>query len=204
MFNEFFLNEKAVSLDDVISNEPDTAAIKVDFVKFNKEYLKIILYNFKTNLVEGLIILERFKGDKEYMIAISYAIDKHGPLMYDLALSVTSPSGIIPDRTIRPAAQKIWSYFTENRPDVKKTPMTKKDYWFATEYELDIEHQHLNTPEIISLLNTVYSVTKPFVHVDELFKKGDELMTENKLNPKDIAKQAEEDFRHVYDKEFEK
>jgi len=196
------VNERAVSAEDVISNEPDTGVIKSLTKKPSKEYMKLILFNFKTKTVEGYLAMERFKSDKEFMIQRTFAIDKHGPLMYDLALSMVSPEGIIPDRMIRPAAQKIWSYFDKNRPDVRKTVMKPKDTWFTKEYDVDIEHEHLKDKEVLDLINKVYSLDKPIHNMDELLAKGEKLMKDNGLKPMDLIKKGDEAFQERYNKEF--
>ncbi len=198
------VNEKAVSAEEVLANEPDTAVIKTLEKKTLKELMKLILYNFKENKVEGYFEMERFRSDKEWQVRKAYAIDKHGPLMYNLALSIVSPDGIIPDSMIRPSAQKIWQYFDKNRPDVKKTAMTPKDPWYYTEFETDLEHEHQKDPEILALINKVYSIDKPFVNTDKLLKKGELLVTKNKLNIKELNKKAEADFYSRYNSELQK
>jgi len=205
-FNEFLnenaIFEKAVSADEVLLNEPYSAVIKTVTKKPTKEYLKLILYNFKEKKVEGYIALEKFKTDSEFMINRSYAIDKHGPLMYNLALSVVSPAGIIPDRLIRPAAQKVWMYFDSQRPDVKKTTMKPKHIWFAKKYDIDIEHENLKDPEILKLINKIYSVDAPLKGTNELIKKGETLMAEYKVKPIDVIKKADDDFQTRYNAEM--
>jgi hypothetical protein len=199
---EQFLNEKAVSASEVLSGEPNTAVIKVVTKKPTKQYLKLILYNFKDKVIEGYIALEKFASDSEYMIQRAYAIDKHGPLMYELALSVLSPTGIIPDRAIRPGAQKVWDYFDKKRPDVKKTVLGPKHTWFAKEYEVDIEHEHLKNPDILEIINKSYSLDKPMEYTQELIDKGTALLAKNALKPKDIIDKADKAFADRYNSEF--
>lgn len=200
-FNDF-LNEKAVSADEVMDNEPYTGVIKINGKKHSIEYLILIIYNFKESIVEGYIYLERFQGDEEYMVKRTYAIEKKGPLCYELALSVISPAGIIPDRTIRPAAQKVWEYFDKNRPDVKKTVMKPDHDWYAKEYEVDIEHPHLKDPEVLDRINKIYSVDKPFENTKELLDRGIAFMKEYDVKQKDIVKKADEDFFKIYNAQF--
>ena len=50
-FAEYNISEKAVSADEVLSNEPDTGLVKIYTKKPQKEYVKLILFNFKTNKV---------------------------------------------------------------------------------------------------------------------------------------------------------
>jgi len=196
--NESLIIEKAVSAEEVLANEPNTAIVKVESKKLGKLFMTLILFNFKENKVEGLIAAERFTSDEEFMITKAYAVDKHGPLMYELLLSVVSPRGIIPNRLIKPKAQSIWEYFDKKRPDVNKTELNSKHYWFTKEYDIDIEHEHLTDPEVLKLLNKSYSVTMPIKHTDALLEKGEKLMAEYKLKPADLIKQGEEDFYKQY------
>lgn len=198
-----FLNEKAVSADEVINDEPFSGVIKVNNKKHSNESLILILYNFKESIVEGYIYLERFKGDKEYMVKRAYAIEKHGPLCYELALSVISPDGIIPDRTIRPGAQKVWEYFDKKRSDVKKTIIGPEHDWYAKEFEVDIEHQHLKNPDVLDRINKIYSVDKPFKNTQELLDRGVEFMNKYNVKEKDIVKKADEDFFKIYNAQFQ-
>ena len=203
-FQEYFLNEKAVSFEDVLSNEPDSVIIKYVSHTSTREQMNLVLYNYKEKIVEGFIQLDRFKADDEYMISKSYAIDKHGPMMYDVALSEVSPDGIIPDRMIRPAAQKIWEYYDTQRPDVKKKNMPTTHYWYAKEYDVDLEHEKLKDPKVLNLINKIYYVDKPFPHVDELIKKGIEVINSEKLVPKQIVNTAETVFFKRYNDELQK
>lgn len=199
-----FINEKAVSFEDVLSNEPDTVIIRYVGHTSTKEQLNFVLYNSKEKTIEGFIQIDRFKGDNEFIISKSYAIDKHGPLMYDVALSEASPNGIIPDRMIRPAAQKIWKYYDMQRPDVKKTKMQKDHYWYAKEFDVDLEHEHLKTPETLELLNKIYSVDKPLGHVEELIERGNALVEKEKLKPSELIQMAETAFYKRYNDELKK
>lgn len=201
-FNDF-INERAVSIDDVLENEPYSGvALKHSVIGGGHDKIKMVLYDFKKKVIEGYIALEKFPSDKEYMITRAYAIDKHGPLMYELALSSVSPTGIIPDRIIRPAAQKIWSFFDKNRNDVKKTVIGPKHYWYAKEYDIDIEHEYLKDPEVLKLLNKAYSVDKPLKHTDELFQRGEELIKKYNLNVVEVIEKAEKEFLKKYDSEM--
>ena len=199
-----FINEKAVSFEDVLSNEPNTVLIKYIGRSTSKEQLNIVLYNSKDKIIEGFIQIDRFKGDDEFMISKSYAVDKHGPLMYDVALSEASPNGIIPDRMIRPAAQKIWEYYNTQRRDVKKIIMHETHYWYAKEFDVDLEHEHLKNPETLKLLNKIYSVDKPSKLSNELIEKGNELVKKEKLKPSELVKSAEAVFFKRYNDELQK
>jgi hypothetical protein len=168
----------------------------------NKDELTLVLYNFKDGIVEGYIDLEKYKSDTEFMVNRSYAIEKHGPLMYDLALSILSPEGIIPDRTIRHAAQKVWNYFDKNRNDVKKTIITPGHEWYAEEYSIDAETDNVKEPEVLKMLNKIYSVDKPMPHMEELIARGNSLIASNHSNIKEVIDKAAKAFKQRYDSEF--
>lgn len=197
-FNKF-LNEKAVSAEDVLANEPNTGAIRINRKKAGgKQVIEIVLFNFENRRVEGLLEVEKEKNDNIWMITKSYAIDKHGPLMYEFGLSETSPEGIIPDRVIKPKAQNVWKYFNTQRSDVKKTDLASDNRWFTDEYDADLEHEHLKDPETLKILNTIYSVDKKMNHVDELLRRGEELMKSYKIKPTLISMKAYSEFWAVY------
>ena len=199
LFEDFQrMDEKAVTIDEVLSNEKTVGAIKVRKKRSIKEHLEIVLFDFKRNIVEGYIHLERFKNDKEFMISDAYAIDKHGPMMYELALSDISPDGIIPARTIRPGALKVWDYFLNKRSDIKKRKMTPKDEWFTKEYSIDAEHDHLTDQSSLDILNHVYYVDRPIEHADDLFERGNKLLLLDGRKTSDIVKAAEKAFKQKY------
>ena len=45
--------------------------------------------------------------------------DGLGPLLYDIAMELTGPAGLMSDRSIvSPSARKVWQYYHDRRPDV--------------------------------------------------------------------------------------
>jgi len=99
---------------------------------------------------------------------------------------------------IKPAAQKVWDYFYNERSDVNKSTMAPKHDWYAKDYAVDIDHEHLNDPKVLKLLNTIYSVVKPFEETKELLDKGKELVEKYKIKPTDLVKKAEKSFEQIY------
>lgn len=56
-----------------------------------------------------------------YSINLAAAEHGYGPMLYDIALSVISPGYLMSDRNdVSKAAQKVWSYYFNNRSDVVK------------------------------------------------------------------------------------
>jgi hypothetical protein len=196
-FDEY-INETAVSLDDIFTEETDTGIVRV----LTKKSLRIVIYNFKERVVEGYIDLDKFKGDKEFMVSRSYAIDKHGPACYELALSILSPEGILPDRTIRPGAQRVWNYFDKNRSDVRKTPIKPDHDWYARTYSLDADHEGLKDPDVLDMLNKVYSLDKPIKYSEELIERGEAMLKKYHMTPHDVLKLADMHFWEKYNADF--
>ena len=63
------------------------------------------------------------KGEQWGVLTVTSSAAKkgHGPLMYDIAMSLWGV--IAPDRRhVSPSASKIWDYYASKRPDVKKLP----------------------------------------------------------------------------------
>ena len=45
--------------------------------------------------------------------------DGLGPLLYDIAMELAGPAGLMSDRTIvSPSARRVWRYYHDRRPDV--------------------------------------------------------------------------------------
>lgn len=58
---------------------------------------------------------------KTYTVDSSAAVKGWGPLTYDIAMSIVSPAYLMADRNSNSQdADKIWTYYLKNRPDVHK------------------------------------------------------------------------------------
>lgn len=200
-FKQFSLQEKAVSADEVISNEPGTGLVKYERTRNGLKHVVLTLYDFEKKIVEGYIELERFQQNNVFSVARTYAIDKHGPLMYELALSVIHPMGLVPSRTIRPGATKVWTYFDKNRPDVDKKMLPKDHELYTEEFDVDIEHQHLKDEEALKIINQVYTIKKK-LDLTEMISRGDKMMKEKGLTPGEVAKIGYKAFDKKYQSDF--
>lgn len=59
-------------------------------------------------------------------ISLAAAENKYGPLLYDIVMSRFK--GLTPDREeVSSDAEKVWTYYSQNRSDVKKLPLDNAD-----------------------------------------------------------------------------
>lgn len=192
-----FLNEKAVSSEDVYTNERSVGVVIFKKKKRSKDEISIALFDFDRNAVIGYAISEKFKTEDYYHSHRVFGIEKHGPLMLELMMSAIYPTGIIPDRTIKPRAVQMYEIFSR-RPDVIVKPLSPEDYWYATEYSTDIDHEHLKDPKVINIINNVYSLKTKTKYFDVLVDRGETLMKKHKVHPLTIIQKAEDVFNSVY------
>ena len=74
--------------------------------------------------------------DDAAIIAVTQAADGWGPFLYDIAMEIATmnSNGLAPDRlVVSDEAQKVWDFYSKNRPDVQ-------------EFQMDDEYNSL-TPE---------------------------------------------------------
>ena len=65
--------------------------------------------------------MEQFDTIDAHSINLAAAENGYGPMLYDIVLSVISPGYLMSDRSdVSKAAQKVWSYYFNNRRDVVK------------------------------------------------------------------------------------
>lgn len=89
-------------------------------------------------------------------VAGSAAEKGYGPLLYDIVMSIEG--GITSDRgSVSSSAKKLWSYYKNNRPDVKAKPLDDKEKPKTPE-KFDDSHIHAGGEE--SPLNYVYIPSK--------------------------------------------
>jgi hypothetical protein len=71
------------------------------------------------------------KDDCGWVVANSAAINKYGPLMYDIALSYVGNQGLIPDReSVSDDARKIWRYYqTRRKNEINIRPLNDCAVW---------------------------------------------------------------------------
>jgi hypothetical protein len=158
------LPEAAKTLDDAVSN--DVMATVLDI--FNST--SIILFSAKTltqffeewsiknqipsdqirHLPYGACILGgiRFIFENDigihpgHVIDYSYAEQKYGPLLYELAMAKIYPDILIPSTLIKPGAVKVWRKMLQ-RPDVEKVWILRNLLRFPGSDHVDPEAERL-------------------------------------------------------------
>lgn len=105
-----------------------------------------------SDAIIGYLSFEDYsKGFK--VISLSRANHGYGPMLYDIALSLIYPESLMPDRhCVSVEAQKVWSYYFSNRPDIihEPVPLMKKGDTFVYVPELSAKMKKLlNKLEVI-------------------------------------------------------
>jgi hypothetical protein len=157
-FNEFIF-EKAVPLDELILPEPKVGLIVKKKKNFGIPQATLILYNFNDNRILGYISMAKLSSNSDVYRVDRIASEKnYGPDMYDLAMMSVYPDGVRPSWTIKPAALNIWKYYNEQRTDVNKKDIWKGSDDYIDHYQYNVEDEEETNPEILSLINTRYSL----------------------------------------------
>jgi len=68
--------------------------------------------------------------DEAFVVGVATADDGWGPLLYDVAIeqATISGNGLASDReSVSPQAQRVWSYYLDNRPDVEEHQLDTLD-----------------------------------------------------------------------------
>jgi len=64
--------------------------------------------------------------------------DGLGPLLYDIAMELAGPAGLMSDRNIvSPSARKVWQYYHDRRPDVDHEQLDSRPGTITPDYEED-------------------------------------------------------------------
>ena len=196
--NEQLMFEKAVTADDVYQTDPEKGVIIKKTKKRGLETVVVILFDFDDNKVMGMARAEKYSTDDVFISHRVLGIEKHGPLMLELMMSTISPIGIIPNRTINPGGISMFTFFEQKRPDVIKTELPQKHYWYATEYAHNIKEEGLKEPAVLKMLNKSYKLEEPLPKYKILVDRGETLMKKYNLHPNTIIDRAENDFKEIY------
>lgn len=102
---------------------------------------QFVLYSASEDKVYGGINIYNTDEDPNvYMVSRVSANESFGPLLYDMMLSYVYPKPLIPDRnTISKDAIKVWTYYFNNRNDIKKEPIDIDDQLYSTIYPYERE-----------------------------------------------------------------
>lgn len=196
-----FINEKAIPFEDILKEETQQGLIVKDSKAPGGGKLRnIVLYDFDDKQVLAFAQIREWDGLWE--INMTAAEKNYGPDLYDIALMSAYPESIIPSKTIRPDAQKVWKYYKENRTDVKKVSIPKDHSEFKKRYETEVngKEEYSNDPAMLDVINTMYSLEKTDMF-DALVKRGEEYIEKYKVDVNKIIHIADRYFWKRYDKE---
>lgn len=114
--------EKRGSDTDIILYKPD---VFEEACRLKSKGMHAMMIYRQAQPVVGAIFIE-FKSKCNAWESTATAAEKgYGPLMYDIALSYTGPTGVMSDRSsVSQAARKVWQYyFTKRRNDIEVEPL---------------------------------------------------------------------------------
>lgn len=119
-----------------------------------------------TNATVGVMTLVKPTSpcNGAWEVAASAADKGFGPLMYDIAMSISPTQTIMSDRSsVSDSAQGVWSYYYWNRKDVKKLPLDNED---DPQTKPKTDDCSTRPPEIkqgkdVNPLNYAYTGSKP-------------------------------------------
>lgn len=194
-YSEYII-EKAVSADEVLV-KPNIGLVVYERNSSIQKHISLILYDFKNSKIEGYVKLTKFKSDKFYNLYQIFAKDKHGPLMYELAMSYISPSGIVPSRKIKKKAVKVWDIFDKDARIIKDI-LDPNDESFVTSFDYDNDETDQKDENILKLLNQVYKIKAPIKELKDLLFKGVKLCTEYGIKNSILSSEAEKEFKSIY------
>jgi hypothetical protein len=116
------LNKEKQSFDKLLNRVRDTIELKANpnvskrILLINRALIDCIRGYIKYNLSNDCT-----SGPETYQVDKSAAKKGWGPLTYDITMSVIHPAYLIADRGSNSSdADKVWTYYLNNRPDVHK------------------------------------------------------------------------------------
>lgn len=191
-----YITEKAVSADEVLV-KPNIGLVVYERNTSIQKYISLVLYDFKNSKIEGYVKLSKFKSDDFYNLYQIFAKDKHGPLMYELAMSYISPTGIVPSSKIKKKALKVWDIFDKD-DNIIKDELDPNNDSFVTSFDYDSTETDQKDETILKLLNQVYRIKHPIEELKDLLFKGVKLCTEYGIKNSILASVAEKEFKSIY------
>jgi hypothetical protein len=181
-----FITEAAVSMKDILLE--DQGILFNKWTRLGKLHVAIILYDFKAEKILGYIEMEKTNDVDFYQVTRSAAEKNYGPDLYDFALMLVSPDGVKPDDVIKPAAQNVWKYYKEHRPDVKTKDIKPKEAGYSPDYKLDTDHEYEHTDKyLVGLINTVFFQERT-AEFEKLLKKGQDLLGKYGVDMHELVK----------------
>lgn len=198
-----FINEKAVPMDDLVKPEPKIGLIVNKWARNGKPHAVLVLYNFDDEKILGYVEMEKLASHSDnYKIERSAAEKDYGPDCYDFALMFASPDGVRPSWTIKPAAEKVWEYYRDNRTEVKKVEMKKDHDDYVGFYGTDDEHEKEGKdPEVLKLVNTIFYLEQSKDY-QKLVERGREFAESHNVDVHKIANASTLRNTYFHDKYY--
>lgn len=203
LFESFInsLNEKAIPFDDILNDKTQIGLVVDEKTRNGQKKIFLCLYDFDDKKVMAYLYMKATGSNSEtFEIQNTVAEKDYGPDIYDLGLMFVYPNGVKQDIMIKPEAQKIWKFYNEKRPDVKKVKIDSKDSDYVDRYETDLESGYNNDKDILNLINTKFSKEKD-KSLTLLLDKGKEYLTKYNLKVNQVMKFADDAFKSRYYKD---
>jgi hypothetical protein len=194
-----FVFEKAIPFEDILKDDTQQGLVVKDSKAPGGGILRnIVLYDFDDKKVLAFAQIREWDGIWE--INMTVAEKDYGPDLYDLALMSAYPEPIIPSKTIKPAAQRVWTYYKEKRNDVKKVPIPEDHSEYKKRYETSVngKEAYSKDPDMLNVINTMYSLEQSDVF-DKLIKRGEEYLIKYHVDKNKIIHDADRVFWKRYD-----
>ena len=116
------LNKEKQSFDKLLNRVKDTIKFKAN-PNISKHFhlINLALIDCIRGYIEYFPSEDCTSGPETYQVGKSAANKGWGPLTYDITMSVIHPAYLIADRGSNSSdADKVWTYYLNNRPDVHK------------------------------------------------------------------------------------
>jgi hypothetical protein len=123
-------------------------------------------------------------ADNLYTVGLSKASEGYGPKLYDIVMEAATANGgmLAPDRNIvSDAAKGVWSYYFNNRSDVRKTPLDRNQW---------TQNSALIDPKLLGDKNTWPPYSDPAWILQSGYSKNSEL-----LNSSDIVNLNDDKYK---------
>lgn len=181
-------NEKAIPFEDILKTETQQGLIVKDKHSTNGVVRIIALYDFDDKKILAYAQVRKWSlKDETWQIDMTAAEKNYGPDLYDFALMSVYPESVKPSHTIKIAAQKVWTYYKDNRSDVKKEIIDKDDEDYEDDFEENTDGPMENDPAVLDLINIRYTLKQSDVFT-ELVNRGKIYMDKYNVKEADILR----------------
>lgn len=196
------LNERAVSAAE-IAEYRHVGLVKTTRTLNGIKRCTLVVCDFESTLTLGMFTGYSHSSDTEWHQDEVYAVPGYGPLLHEMFLCAISPSWLIPSRTIRPKAVRIWGLFQTLHGDVSSKPLPVDHEYFADEVEYEVGHPS-SDPQVLKAVNAMYRMnlgSRIFNTYNELGMRGLELMEKSGVSAGKVIRDAYSQFSKKYKSE---